>query len=496
MDVEGAFSVVGSCGKFQKFLVAVFFLTNISSGMQIVMMVIVGATPNLDVDTEKNLTTIVTEWNLYNEQWIVDLMSSLFMAGYAVGVLLFGQISDLVGRKWTFTINYILLLLTGVWSSFCTNWKMFAAARTIVGFFVGASGHIMFALMVENIGSEYWAITGMSMQGFFSIGVMLLALFGRFLQNWRHICLTCSTIPMILVPILIFIVPESSRWLYHVGKIEKAEKVLQYIANKNGKHVVVRLSCEDENNSSVKAENLRKYSFIDLFRICKLALYALCSFYIWFACSFVYYGLTFDAATLSPNIYIATLLSGVIEIPSIFISFIMMRHRWFGRKGTLILLFVLSGSASMSLVFADGLQSGNLLIIQTALGLVNKLAVSGVFSVLYIYMAEIFPTQLRLVAIGGSSMFARVGAIISPFVPLLAPVASYLPYAIFGLVAVLGAVLNLHLPETLHRTVPSMRDFEKKDGKCEDSDSANNVLVNASESCVFTSQEVDSLLVR
>lgn len=63
--------------------------------------------------------------------------------------------------------------------------------------------------------------------------------------------------------------------------------------------------------------------------------------------------------------------------------------------------------------------SGDLSTPQMILGLTNKLAVAGAFSVLYIYTAEVFPTQLRLVALGGSSLFARVGAILSPFVPLL-----------------------------------------------------------------------------
>ena len=56
---------------------------------------------------------------------------------------------------------------------------------------------------------------------------------------------------------------------------------------------------------------------------------------------------------------------------------------------------------------------------QTVLGLSNKLAVAGAFALLYVYGAEIFPTQLRLVALGGSSSFARFGAILSPFVPLM-----------------------------------------------------------------------------
>lgn len=71
---------------------------------------------------------------------------------------------------------------------------------------------------------------------------------------------------------------------------------------------------------------------------------------------------------------------------------------------------------------ASGLHfsiSDHLTTLQTVFGLTNKLAVSGAFTLMYIYTAEIFPTQLRLVAIGASSFFARLGAILSPFVPLL-----------------------------------------------------------------------------
>lgn len=205
MDVESCFKVVGTMGRFQKFVVFSHAMMNITYGFQMIFMVIVAATPNPTIPSERNMTTIVTEWNLQNEPWIVDLISSLYMAGFGGGCAIMGQVSDLYGRKKTMLANYTLLHLFSLSCCFAQNWETFAVLRTACGFCVGGSSHIVFTLMLENIGKEYWGTVGIFYSPFFSIGMMFLSLLGYLLQSWRTVCIVGSSVPLIVVPIYIMI---------------------------------------------------------------------------------------------------------------------------------------------------------------------------------------------------------------------------------------------------------------------------------------------------
>lgn len=51
--------------------------------------------------------------------------------------------------------------------------------------------------------------------------------------------------------------------------------------------------------------------------------------------------------------------------------------------------------------------------------LVGKIGITASFGVLYVYTAELYPTVMRSAGVGASSTFARVGAMLAPFAPLL-----------------------------------------------------------------------------
>ena len=80
----------------------------------------------------------------------------------------------------------------------------------------------------------------------------------------------------------------------------------------------------------------------------------------------------------------------------------------------------------------------------------GKFAISGSFCVVYVFAAELFPTEVRSIGIGFGSMVGRIGGVLAPFIILLQDQEglSFLPYLIFGICGIVSGVWALFLPET------------------------------------------------
>ena len=56
---------------------------------------------------------------------------------------------------------------------------------------------------------------------------------------------------------------------------------------------------------------------------------------------------------------------------------------------------------------------------KTALALIGKFGASASFAIVYLYTAELYPTQIRSTAVGMCSMMARIGGFAAPQVCVL-----------------------------------------------------------------------------
>lgn len=116
--------------------------------------------------------------------------------------------------------------------------------------------------------------------------------------------------------------PESPRWLINHQRIREAKQILRTIAAGNG------MIFPSDLEINIPAPNVRRGRLCDLFKRKKTAASTLVQLYSWFVNSAVYYGLTLASDKLGSNIYISTMLSGIVELPAYLITALLIdRYR-------------------------------------------------------------------------------------------------------------------------------------------------------------------------
>ncbi|KAK7895284.1 hypothetical protein WMY93_020609 [Mugilogobius chulae] len=91
----------------------------------------------------------------------------------------------------------------------------------------------------------------------------------------------------------------------------------------------------------------------------------------------------------------------------------------------------------------------------TILIFVARAAISGGYQVVFVYTPEVFPTEIRALALGTSSSFARLGALTTPFVAqVLLRISASVTLSLYWVCAVLAGIAALVLPiESSGRTM-------------------------------------------
>ena len=135
-------------------------------------------------------------------------------------------------------------------------------------------------------------------------------------------------------------------------------------------------------------------------------------------------------------------MSGLIEIPSYAICLVVLHY--FGRRIPLALMYL---SSSLLLLVTIGIsENPTAMLIVVSMG---KMGIIGVFGIIYLHAAEIFPTVVRSTGLGTSSICGRIGSMLAPIVGRelgkINPAASIV---IFAILSFLAGVLTLWLPET------------------------------------------------
>jgi MFS family permease len=164
----------------------------------------------------------------------VGLASSAYLAGAVLGALLFGWLTDRLGRKRLFFITLALYLVATAATSLSWNLWSFALFRFLTGAGIGGEYTAINSTIQELVPARYRGWTDLVINGSFWVGAAVGAAGSIVLLDpailppdvgWRFAFLIGALLGLVIF-LMRFWLPDSPRWLMTHGRGEDAERVV------------------------------------------------------------------------------------------------------------------------------------------------------------------------------------------------------------------------------------------------------------------------------
>lgn len=403
-------------------------------------------------DHTKYKSSTVIEWTMVCGRTFLRATSdAMFMLGVLLGSIIFGQMSDKWGRKPVFFASLVLQVIFGILAGVAPDYITFTTARMIIGATTSGVFLVSYVLAMEMVGPSRRLFAGVAVMMFFSFGYILTAAFAYFFTDWREFQIAI-TLPGLIFMCYHWFIPESARWLLSKNRKDEAMEIIDKVAKENEAtipaEVLNSIRAEADEEFARKATSGQEPSLIDLFRYPNLRKKTLLIFFGWFVNSATYYGLSWNTSNLGGNDLLNFVISGAVEFPAY--SFLLVTLNRWGRRSILCGCMLFAGLMLLLTMIVP--ESHNYIVV--LLAMLGKMAITASYGTVYIFTAEQFPTPVRNVGLGASSMMARVGGILAPYINALSVTWKPFPLIIFGCLALVSGLLSLLLPETLNKKLP------------------------------------------
>jgi len=167
----------------------------------------------------------------------VGIASSTYLAGAVLGAIFFGWLTDRLGRKRLFFITLAVYLVGTAATAFSWNLASFALFRFITGGGIGGEYTAINSTIQEFVPGRYRGWTDLVINGSFWIGAALGA-FGAIILldparidpelGWRLAFFIGAAFGLVIFVMRLWI-PESPRWLMIHGRLDEAEAIVANI---------------------------------------------------------------------------------------------------------------------------------------------------------------------------------------------------------------------------------------------------------------------------
>jgi MFS transporter, SP family, arabinose:H+ symporter len=343
------------------------------------------------------------------------------LVGCLVGALVSGALSDRFGRKKLLILAAFLFTVTGILTALSPNFTVFIANRLLGGVAIG---------LASNLSPMYIAeISPAATRGkFVSVNqlTIVIGILAAQLTNWliaRPVpagataadilaswngqtgwrwMFGAEALPALLFFLLMFLVPESPRWLVKNGRDEAAEKVL---ARVGGPAFAAEALADIQ--ATLAAGEIRRVRYRDLLepgltRVLVIGI-VLAVYQQWCGINVIFYYAQeiFTAAGYG----VSDVLFNIVITGTVNLIFTLVAIRLVDRRGRKPLMML--GSAGLALVFgligasyaAGSLGLQVLVLVVAAMGLYAL----SLAPVTWVLLSEIFPNRIRGAAMSVST---------------------------------------------------------------------------------------------
>ncbi|MDI9662455.1 aromatic acid/H+ symport family MFS transporter [Acinetobacter baumannii] len=396
------------------------------------------------------LPLLMQQWSLTAVE--AGLLASAALFGMMFGAMIFGTLSDKLGRKKTILICVTLFSGFTFIGAFAKGPTEFAILRFIAGLGIGGVMPNVVALMTEYAPKKIRSTLVAIMFSGYAIGGMTSALLGAWLvkdMGWQIMFLIAG-IPLLLLPLIWKFLPESLAFLVKSNHSEQAKGIVSKIAPETQLNANTQLMLNESTTTDAPVRALFQqgrifstFMFWIAFFMCLLMVYALGS---WLPKLMLQAGYSLGASML---FLFALNIGGMVGA----IGGGALADR-FHLKPVITIMFIV-GSAALILL---GINSPQFI-------LYSLIAIAGAATIgsqilLYTFVAQFYPTALRSTGMGWASGIGRIGAIIGPVLTgallsfELPHQMNFLAIAIPGVIAAL-AIFMVNLKASVAAQTPS-----------------------------------------
>jgi putative MFS transporter len=358
------------------------------------------------------LSTLGKEFNLTPIQ--MGYLGSMSFAGMFFGTLYTGLLADKIGRRTVLVRAMYLWGIAGLLCAISWNIQSLFCFRFLLGMGLGMELPAAHAMLPEFFPKESRGRWVAFMEGLLPVGIITAGLVTYYLLplvGWRWVFVV-EALPALWLIVVRRKMPESPRWLEAIGRHEDADKTMTMIENQVQKRTGKPLPPVED--IVLVETTVGGFKFGELWSKMYFKR-TLMLWVLWPALLFSYYGLTtwLGALLVAKGFAVSRSITFVTTItlggiPGFVIATYLLEK--VGRKLVVVPSIILTALAA----YCYG-QASSMTMLYITGGLLQFFTYA-MWSGVYAYTPELYPTRMRAGGCGFASSIGRIGALLGPYV--------------------------------------------------------------------------------